>query len=58
MNRKRFAAILMTLCMCLSFVGAGWFDGAKVTVDTQNNKVYQYRTADGIHTINGIRGPK
>jgi hypothetical protein len=34
--------------MCLSFVGAGWFDGAKVTVDTQNNKVYQYRTADEI----------
>lgn len=48
MNRKRMTAILMTLCMCLSFIGAGWFDGAKVTVDTENNKVYQYRTADEI----------
>lgn len=48
MNRNRFSAILMTLCMFLSFIGAGWFDGAKVTVDTENNKVYQYRTADDI----------
>ena len=48
MIRKRMTAILMTLCICLSFVGAGWFDGAKVVVDTENNKVYQYRTADEI----------
>lgn len=48
MNRNKFFSILMTLCMFLSFVGAGWFDGAKVTVDTENNKVYQYRTADEI----------
>jgi hypothetical protein len=48
MNRNKFTAILMALCMCLSFMGAGWFDGAKVTVDTENNKVYQYRTADEI----------
>ena len=48
MNRKRLTAIFMTICMCLSFIGAGWFDGAKVTVDTENNKVYQYRTADEI----------
>ncbi len=48
MIRKRMTAILMTLCICLSFIGAGWFDGAKVVVDTENNKVYQYRTADEI----------
>jgi len=48
MNRKRITAIIMVLCMCLSFGGAGWFEGAKVTVDTKNNPVYQYRTADEI----------
>lgn len=48
MIKKRMTAILMTLCICLSFIGAGWFDGAKVVVDTENNKVYQYRTADEI----------
>ncbi len=48
MNRKKITAILMTLCMWLSFLGAGWFSGTKVTVDTENNKVYQYRTADEI----------
>lgn len=48
MIRKRMTAILMTLCMCLSFIGAGWFNGVKVTVDTENNKVYRYCTADEI----------
>lgn len=48
MNRTKFTAIAMTLCLWLSFIGAGWFSGTKVTVDTQNNKVYQYRTADEI----------
>lgn len=48
MKKKRMTAILMTLCICLSFIGAGWFDGAKVTVDTESNMVYQYRTADEI----------
>ena len=48
MIRKRMTAILMTLCMYLSFIGAGWFGGTKVTVDTESNKVYQYRTADEI----------
>ena len=48
MNRKRITAILITLCMCLSFIGAGWFSGAKVVVNTEENKVYQYRTADEI----------
>ena len=48
MNKKRITAIIMALCVCLSFCGAGWFDGTKVMVDTENNKVYQYRTADEI----------
>lgn len=48
MNKNRITAILITLCMCLSFIGAGWFSGAKVVVDTEENKVYQYRTADEI----------
>ena len=48
MNRNRIKAILITVCMCLSFIGAGWFSGAKVVVDTEENKVYQYRTADEI----------
>ena len=48
MNRNKFTAILMTLCIWLSFLGAGWFSGTKVTVDTENNMLYQYRTADEI----------
>lgn len=48
MNRNRIKAILITVCMCLSFIGAGWFSGAKVVVDTEENKVYQYHTADEI----------
>ena len=38
----------MTLCMWLSFLGAGWFSGTKVTIDTENNMLYQYRTADEV----------
>jgi hypothetical protein len=34
--------------MWLSFLGAGWFSGTKVTVDTENNMLYQYRTADEV----------
>ena len=48
MTKNRMITILITLCMCLSFIGAGWFSGAKVVVDTEDNKVYQYRTADEI----------
>ena len=48
MNKNRITAILITLCMCLSFIGAGWFSGVSVVVDTEENKVYQYCTADEI----------
>ena len=48
MKKHKITAILMTLCMWFSFLGASWFSGTKVTVDTENNKLYQYRTADEI----------
>ena len=48
MNKNRITAIVITLCMCLSFIGAGWFSGSKVVVDTSNTKVFQYLTADQI----------
>ena len=48
MNKNQITAVLITLCMCLSFIGAGWFSGANVVIDTEENKVYQYRTADEI----------
>lgn len=44
--KKKIAAVLLVLCMCLSLCGAGWFDNTKVTVDTESNPVYQYCTAD------------
>ena len=48
MNKNRITAIVITLCMCLSFIGAGWLSGAKVVVDTSNTKVFRYLTADQI----------
>ena len=50
MKRNRRIALILMLCSCISMCGAGLFSGTKVTVDTQNNKVYQYRTADEIIT--------
>lgn len=48
MRKKRILAILLICCACMTLCGAGWFDTTKVVVDTENNKVYQYRTADEI----------
>ena len=46
MSKKRILAVLLVLCTCLTFSGAGWFSGAGVVVDTEENPVYQYRLAD------------
>lgn len=48
MLKRRITAVLLAFCTCLSLCGASWFDGAKVVVDTENNQVYQYRTADEV----------
>lgn len=48
MLKRRIAVILFALCTCLSLCGAGWFSSVKVTVDTENNPVYQYRMADEV----------
>ncbi len=48
MRKRKITAVLLAVCICLSLCGAGWFDTAKVVVDTENNKVYQYLTADEI----------
>ncbi len=56
MGKKRVLAILLICCACMTLCGASWFNTTKVVVDTENNRVYQYRTADEIiseFTANG-----
>lgn len=48
MIKKRMFAVILTLCACLSLCGAGLFNSTKVAIDTENNHVYKYCTADGI----------
>jgi len=48
MRKKKVLAVLLAIFACISLCGAGWFGGSKVVVDTENNLVYQYRTADEI----------
>ena len=45
MRKKRMIAIIAVFCACLTLSGAGWFNTAKVTVDIENNYVYQQCTA-------------
>lgn len=48
MRKKRIAIIIMALCLCLFLCGAGLFNTTKVLIDTENNCVYDYCTADEI----------
>ena len=48
MKINKWIAVALVLFACLSMCGAGLFGGTTVTVDTENNKVYQYCTADDI----------
>lgn len=48
MVKKKFAVIVLTISAVLALCGANWFDSAKVTIDTENNRVYQYHTTDDI----------
>lgn len=48
MVKKKLAVIVLAIYAVLALCGANWFDSAKVTIDTENNHVYQYRTLDEI----------
>lgn len=48
MKKKKFLVVILVLCVCFSLCGAGWFNNTKVVIDTENNAVYQYCTADTI----------
>ncbi len=48
MLKRKITAVLLAFCICLSLCGAGWFEPVRVVVDTENNPLYQYRTADEI----------
>lgn len=48
MLRKRILSVILALCACAVLCGAGWFDGTKVVIDTENYHVYKYYTADEI----------
>lgn len=51
MLKKRKIAVIMALCACLTLCGAGWFDSTKVVIDTENNHIYQYCTADDMVAV-------
>lgn len=46
--KKRLAVIVFAITVVLTLCGANWFGSAKVTIDTENNRVYQYHTTDKI----------
>jgi len=48
MRKNRIIAVILVLCTCFSLCGAGWFNKTKVIIDTENNIVYQYCTADAV----------
>ena len=48
MVKKKFAVIVAAICAVLAFCGANWFDSAKVTIDTEKNRIYQYHTIDEV----------
>lgn len=48
MIKNRVIAVITVLCACLTLSGAGWFNTTKVTVDTENNYVYELCTAQEI----------
>lgn len=48
MRKNRVIAVILVLCTCFSLCGAGWFNKAKVIIDTENNPVYQYCRADAV----------
>jgi len=48
MVKKRITASIAMFFACLILCGAGWFNTTKVTVDTENNYVYEQCTADEV----------
>ena len=48
MWKKRLLVILLAISAVAALCGASWFDSAKVTIDTENNRVYHYYTVDEI----------
>ncbi len=48
MKKKKFLVVILVLCVCFCLCGAGWFNSTKVVIDTENNLVYRYCTADTI----------
>lgn len=48
MWKKRLTVILFSISVVIALCGASWFDSAKVTIDTENNRVYRYHTVDKV----------
>ena len=45
---KRIVIAILVICVSFILCGAGWFNNTKVVIDTENNYVYKYYTADTI----------
>ena len=45
---KKILIAILVICASVVLCGAGWFNDTKVVIDTENNQVYQYYTADKI----------
>ena len=43
---KRILAVVLVICASFFLCGASWFNKTKVVIDTENNYVYKYCTAD------------
>ncbi|MBR5508692.1 MAG: hypothetical protein IKV59_01415 [Lachnospiraceae bacterium] len=48
MIKKKITALILSICVCFSLCGAGWFDQTKVVIDMENNVIYKYYTADDL----------
>ena len=48
MVKKKFVVVMLAIGAILALCGANWLDSAKVTIDTENNRVYQYHTTDEV----------
>lgn len=48
MVRKKILSVILALSAGMVLCGAGWFESTRVVIDTENNHVYKYYTADEI----------
>lgn len=46
MIKEKIPAVMLALCVWAVLCGAGWFDRTRVVIDTENQHVYKYCTAD------------